>query len=99
MKSGYCTIMWNRRACGANEMNHHQPKAGFHPKKVKLCICWDWKGVLCYELLPEKELIINSNKYWSQLDQLKPAFVERHPELVNRKHIIFHQDNANHKFL
>ena len=25
MKSGYCTIMWNQRDCGANEMNHHQP--------------------------------------------------------------------------
>ena len=57
MKNGYCTIMWNRRACGANEMNHHQPKAGLHPK-VELRICWDWKGVLCYEPLPEKELIM-----------------------------------------
>ena len=38
--------------------------------------------------------MINSNKYCSQLDQLKAALNEKHPELVNRKHIIFHQDNA-----
>ena len=25
MKSGYCTIMWNRRDHGASDMNHHQP--------------------------------------------------------------------------
>ena len=25
MKSGYCTIMCNRRDSGASEMNHHQP--------------------------------------------------------------------------
>ena len=25
MKSGYCTIMWNRRDCGVSEMSHHQP--------------------------------------------------------------------------
>ena len=58
-----------------------------------LCIWWDWKGVLYYELLPEDQTI-NSNKYCSQLDQLTVAFDKKRPELVNRKHIIFHQDNA-----
>ena len=58
-----------------------------------LYIWWDWKGVLYYELLPENEPI-NSSKYCSQLDQLKAALNEKHPELVNRKRIIFHQDNA-----
>ena len=38
--------------------------------------------------------MINSNKYCSQLDQLKTALDKKCPELVNRKHIIFHQDNA-----
>ena len=37
---------------------------------------------------------INSNKYCFQLDQLKAALDEKRPELVNRKRIIFHQDNA-----
>ena len=37
---------------------------------------------------------INSNKYCSQLDQLKAALNKKCPELVSRKHIIFHQDNA-----
>ena len=68
-------------------------KAGLHPKKVTLCIWWDWKGVLYYELLPENQTI-NFNKYCSQLDQLKATFDEMCPELVNRKRIIFHQDNA-----
>ena len=53
---------------------------------------WDWKGVLCYELLESQT--INSNKYCSQLDQLIAALDEKHPELVNRKRIIFHQDNT-----
>ena len=38
--------------------------------------------------------MINSNTYCSLLDQLKAALDEKHPELVNRKRIIFHQDNA-----
>ena len=37
--------------------------------------------------------MINSNKYCSQLDQLKEALNDKHPELVKRKCIIFHQDS------
>ena len=42
---------------------------------------------------PSGKPTINSNKYCSQLDQLKSALDEKCPELVNRKRIIFHQDN------
>ena len=38
--------------------------------------------------------MIDSNTYCSQLDQPKVALDEMSPELVNRKCIIFHQDNA-----
>ena len=83
----------------ASETNHpYHTKGRFHPKKVILCIWWDWKGALYYELFLENQTI-HSNKYCSQLDQLKPALDEKRPELVNRKCIIFHQDNADHMFL
>ena len=36
--------------------------------------------------------MINSNKYGSQLDQLKAVLDKKRLELVNRKCIIFHQD-------
>ena len=44
-------------------------------------------------LLPENQTI-NSNKYCSHLDQLKAALDKKCLELVTRKRIIFHQDNA-----
>ena len=84
--------------------NHSLLQRIFSTKRVNLgllhcrqilyhCTTWeaqqDWKGVLYYELLPEKETI-NSNKYCSQLEQLKTTLDEKCPELVNRKHIIFH---------
>ena len=57
------------------------------------CIWWDWKRVRYYcEFLPENQTI--NSKYCSQLDQLKAALNKKCPELVNRKLIIFHQDNA-----
>ena len=83
---------WGKR----NKPPPTTPKAGLHPKKVMLHIWWDWKGVLYYELLLENQTI-NSNKYCSQLDQLKAALDGKRPELVYRKRIIFHQDN--HVFL
>ena len=58
-----------------------------------MCIWWHWKRVLYYELLPENQMI-NSNKYCSQVDQLKAALDEKCPELVTRQRILFHQDNA-----
>ena len=50
-------------------------------------------GVLYYELFLKNQTII-SNKYCSQLDQLKAALDKKLPELVNRKCIVFYQDNA-----
>ena len=89
----YNNVEWKRSWGKQNKPLPTTPKAGLHPKKVMLCIWWDWRGVLYYELLPENQ-VINSNKYCSQLDQLKAALDEKHPELVNRKRIIFHQDNT-----
>ena len=81
--------LWGKR----NEPPPTTPKAGLHPKKVTLCIGWNWKGVLYYGLLPENQMI-NSSKYCCQLDQLKAALDEKRPELVKRRCIIFHQDAA-----
>ena len=85
----YVEWKWGQR----KEQPPTTPKSSLHLKKVMLCIWWDWKGVLYYELLPENQTI-NSNKYCSQLDQLKAALNKKRPELVNRKCIIFHQDSA-----
>ena len=89
----YNNVEWKRLWGKQNETPPTTPKAGLHPKKVKLCRWRDWKGVLYYELLPENQTT-NSNKYCSQWDQQKDALDKKCPELVNRKCIIFHQYNA-----
>ena len=68
-------------------------KDGLHLKNVMLCIWWDWKGILYYEFRLENQMI-NFNKDCSQIDQLKAMLDENLPELDNRKHIIFHQDES-----
>ena len=69
------------------------PKVGLTPNKVMLCIWWDWKGVIYYELLPKNQTI-NSDVYCSQLDRLNAAIKDKRPELVNRRGVVFHHDNA-----
>ena len=88
----YNNVERKRRWGKRNEPPPTTTKAGLHPEKVMLYIWWDWKGVLYYELLPENETI--NSKYCSQLDQLKAALDEKRPESVNRKRILFQQDNA-----
>jgi len=68
-------------------------KADIHQKKILLSIWWDWKGVVYFELLPRNQMI-NTEVYCRQLDQLNAAIMEKRPELVNRRGVIFHQDNA-----
>lgn len=80
---------WGKR----DKLPQTTPKQNIHAKKVMLCIWWDSKGVVYYELLPQNQTI-NSNKYCSQLDCLKAAIDEKRPELSNRNGVIFHQDNA-----
>ena len=75
-----------------NEPPSTTPKATLHLKKVLLYIWWSWRD-LYYELLLKNQMI-NSNKYCSQLGQLKTALDEKHPVLVDRKYIIFHQGMA-----
>lgn len=66
-------------------------KAGLTPRKVMLCVWWDWQGIVYYEFLPYNQTL-GFNKYCSQLDRLKAAIDEKRPELNNRK-VVFHQDN------
>ena len=80
---------WGKR----NDQPLDTPKAGLHPKKVLLCVWWDWKGILYYELLPNNQTI-NSKKYCSQLDKLKTAVEQKCPEVANRKGVVFQHDNA-----
>ena len=93
----YNNVEWKRSWGKWNEPRPTTPKAGLHPKKV-MCIWWDWKEVLYHKPLLENQTT-NSNKYCSQLDQLKAAIDKKHPELVNRKCIIFHQVMQDRMFL
>ena len=69
-------------------------KPNIHGAKVMLCIWWDQKGVLYYELLKPGETI-NGERYRTQLIRLKRAIAEKRPEYATRHEaIIFHHDNA-----
>lgn len=71
-----------------------QAKRNIHCDKVMLCIWWDMKGVVYYELLKPSETI-TGDVYRRQLMRLKRAIEEKRPEWVNRHNkLIFQHDNA-----
>ena len=70
------------------------PKPNIHAAKVMLCIWWDHKGVLYYELLKPGETI-TGERYGQQLIKLKAAIKQKRPEWETRhESLIFHDDNA-----
>ena len=75
-----------------NEPAQTTPKRDIHQKQVMSVWC-DFKGIVYFELLPDNTTI-NSEVYCNQLDKLSDALKEKRPELVNRKGVVFHQDNA-----
>ena len=59
-----------------------------------LCIWWDQKGVLYYELLKPVETT-NGERYRTQFISWKRAIAEKRPEYATRHEaIIFHHDSA-----
>lgn len=68
-------------------------KADIHQKKVMLSVWWDFKGIVFFELLPRNQTI-NSDVYCRQLNSLNESIIQKRPELVNRKGVVFHHDNA-----
>jgi len=67
-------------------------KPGLTRKKVTLCV-WDWKGIVHYELLSSNQTI-NSEFYCEQLQRLQQVIESKRPELINRRGVVFHHDNA-----
>ena len=61
--------------------------------KIMLSVWWDWKGVVFFELLLSNQTI-NSDVYYRQLNKLNAVVKEKRSELVNRKGVIIHHDNA-----
>ena len=73
-------------------------KPNIRGAKVILCIWWDQKCVLYYELLKPGETI-NGECYRTQLILLKTAIAEKRPEYATRHEtIIFHHYNARTHF-
>ena len=89
----YSNVEWKRSWGKWNGLPPTTPKFDFHSENMMLCIWWNWKGGLYYELLLENRTI-NSNKCCSPFDQLKAALKENNLVLDNRKHRVFHQDNT-----
>ncbi|XP_011154625.2 histone-lysine N-methyltransferase SETMAR-like [Harpegnathos saltator] len=63
------------------------------PKKVILCVWWDWKGIVHHELLPPGRKI-DSDLYCRQLARLQLAIQKKRPELISKMGVVYHADNA-----
>ena len=89
----YENIIRKRAYCEPEKPSPSTSTPNLTLNKRMLCIRWDIRGLIHYELLKPSEKL-NSEKYCQQLDDLKTAVQEKRPEMFNRKDIILHHDNA-----
>jgi [histone H3]-lysine36 N-dimethyltransferase SETMAR len=75
-----------------DQISTSTPKPNIHAKKVLLCIWWNWKGVLYYELLQPDE-IITADRYQKQLTNLSDVLEEKRPFTGQGSRKVIH-DNA-----
>jgi len=94
MKRNRITYDNNIRKGSWSKRSETQTVAKFRltPKKMILCVSWDWKEVVHYELLPGKTIV--SDLYCEQLMRLEQSIQKKWPELINKKDVILHHDNA-----
>jgi histone-lysine N-methyltransferase SETMAR len=62
-------------------------------KKVLLCVWWNYKGLIYYELVPVGRTI-SVEVYSQQLEKMYTVFLEKYPALVSRKRVLLQKDNA-----
>src|SRR5690625_2253179 len=63
-------------------------------RKTMLCVWWDQKGIIYYELLKPGETV-NTDRYQQQMVDLNRALREKRPEYHRRQHkVILLHDNA-----
>jgi [histone H3]-lysine36 N-dimethyltransferase SETMAR len=80
--------------CKRGEPSTSTAKQNIHGSKLMLCIWWDQKGVIYFELLKPNETI-SGDRYRTQLMHLSRALKEKRPE-YERRHdkVILQHDNA-----
>ncbi len=70
------------------------PKPEIHRKKVMLCVWWDQKGIIYYELLEPKQTV-TADLYSNQLMRLSQALERKRPYGgKGRRKVILLHDNA-----
>lgn len=70
------------------------PKRNIHEHKVLLCIWWDMKGVVYYELLKPNQTV-TAEHYQHQLIELSHALNQKRPRIAYKKQkVILLHDNA-----
>lgn len=67
-------------------------------KKRMLCVWWDQKGVVYYELLKPGETV-NADRYRQQIINLNRALLQKRPEYQKRQHkvILLHDNAPSHR--
>jgi len=100
MKSGYILRILSVKDHGITpgELSTSTARPNRYGRKTMLCVWWDQKSVIYYELLKPGETV-NTERYRQQMINLNQALCEKRPEYQKRqlnKVILLHDNASSH---
>ncbi|CAK9804076.1 Histone-lysine N-methyltransferase SETMAR [Anthophora quadrimaculata] len=89
----YSNYKRNYHWLSPNDPVPQTPKLKMTPKKILFCVWWTSRGVVHHEYLKVGQTL-TVNLYSEKLQKVQEKLKQKQPSLVNRRGILFLQDNA-----
>lgn len=87
----YTNFRQRKEWVGPDSTPKTRVKQDLHPKKIMICVWWDYEGLLHWEILPRNRTV-DKNLYISQLQRVNEAIKQKRP--YRKTKVILLHDNA-----
>lgn len=89
----YDNVTKKKQWLSKNETPISTPRPGLTLRKIMLCVWWDIRGIIHYELLKPGNTV-TAEVYCQQIERLNEKLKVKRPSLINRKGVVLLHDNA-----
>lgn len=87
----YVNVKQRKEWVAPGETLKPRVKQDLHPKKVMICVWWDWEGMLYWEML-KRNATVNKELYIAQLNRVNDAIRLKRPDRQGQVILLHNKD-------